>query len=589
MHTDKDITGPGGEGAATRLPPDTPVGRVAPDGQAALDGRRWFALAVVLVAAFMDLLDVTIVNVAIPSIQHGLHASYSGIQWVAAGYSLAFAAGLITGGRLGDIYGRKRIFLIGITGFTIASVLSGVATDPGMLIGARIFQGLMAALMVPQILAIIHVTFPPAERGKVFGMYGAIAGSAMVAGPVIGGLLIQGNVLSWGWRPIFLVNLPVGVAGVIAAALYIRESKAPVALRIDTGGMLLATAAVLLLIYPLTEGRDLGWPAWTFVMMAGSAVVTGVFVWYERRMTARGRSPLIALSLFRVRSFTSGFGINLVFNLVTGGFLLMWMLFLQEGLGWTPLHAGLTALPYSISLAAGAAMSVQFLTPKFGRTVLIAGGLIMAVGAVVFMGTVSRYGAAIHSWQMGPALLVLGAGLGLIVAPLVDFALTGVPHESAGAASGVINMSWQAGTSIGIALISVVFLSVLGSQAGSSVAALAPQIRHELSAAGIQPHAQDQILISYRTCARDRAAETDPTVVPPSCDIASPAGTSPAQAAAIARIATVIAPRVQALAFAGAFRNGLRYVLGVMLLVTAMMFALPRRAKPQQPEGQHDV
>lgn len=205
----------------------------------------------------------------------------------------------------GDIYGRKRLFLIGITGFTVASALCGFAANPEMLVGSRLLQGAMAALMVPQVLAIIHVTFPAHERGKVFGMFGAIVGLGAVSGPLLGALLTQWNLLGLEWRPIFLINLPVGIAGVVLGRKFITESRAPKALRLDLVGVVLVTAALLMLIYPLTRGRELGWPLWGHLCMAGSLVVLTGFVAYERRKTRKDGSPLVELSLFRVKSFAA--------------------------------------------------------------------------------------------------------------------------------------------------------------------------------------------------------------------------------------------------------------------------------------------
>lgn len=554
----------------------------APEQSGPVDPKRWLALTVVLVAAFMDLLDVTIVNVAIPSIQHDLNAGYSEIQWVAAGYSLAFAAGLITGGRLGDIYGRKLIFVIGMAGFTVASALSGLATSPEFLIGARIFQGAMAALMVPQILAIIHVSFPKEERGKVFGMYGGIAGSATVFGPIIGGLLVQYNLFGWEWRPIFLVNIPVGILGVIAALVYIRESKSEKALRLDLVGMALVTIGVLLLVYPLTEGRDLGWPAWTFAMIGGSAVVLVAFVYYSRAVARRGGSPLLPLSLFSARSFASGFNVNLVFNLATGSFFLMWTLYMQDGLGWTPLHAGLTGIPWSLGLAIAAGLSVQYLAPALGKFTLIIGGVLLSLGALLFIGTVGRYSTGIHSWEMIPALFVMGLGVGLVVAPLMDFALTDVPNESAGSASGAINMTWQMGMTVGIAIVGVIFLSPMGAQAGKAVDSLTPQITQQLTAAGVPEPLNAPIIAAYKQCAQDRASETDSSVTPASCKQAPPSELPAATATKVEQILEGEAATVDAKTFSNSFQIGLIYVIGFVLLTTAIMFALPKKAKPQE-------
>jgi EmrB/QacA subfamily drug resistance transporter len=547
-----------------------------------LDPKRWLALTVVLVAAFMDLLDVTIVNVAIPSIQRSLNAGYSEIQWVAAGYTLAFAAGLITGGRLGDIYGRKRIFLIGIVGFTVASTLSGVATDPQFLIGARVLQGAMAALMVPQILAIIQASFPQEERGKVVGMYGSIAGLALVCGPIVGGALVQYDVIGLHWRSIFLVNVPVGVIGIFATLAYVRESKSETAKRLDLVGALLCAVGVLLLVYPLTEGRQLHWPAWTWVMLGGSVVVLAVFVLYSRNVARRGGSPLLPLELFKARSYAAGFATNLVFNLATGAFFLMFTLYMQTGLGWTAIHAGLTGIPYSVGLSFAAAMSVQYLAPSLGRYTLIMGGVILALATLLLIGTTARYNSAIHSWEMIPALLLMGAGVGLIVAPLIDFALTDVPTSEAGSASGGINMTWQVGTTIGIALVGVIFLNPLGPQSGRAVDSLAPQVTSQLQVAGVPDALQGPILAGYKQCAEDRASETDPTVTPASCRQAPPSSLSPQTAAQVERILEADAPTVQAKAFTHALQIGLYVVIGLALLVTVMMFSLPKKAKPQE-------
>jgi EmrB/QacA subfamily drug resistance transporter len=434
------------------------------------DPRRWLALVVVLVASFMDLLDITIVNVAIPSIHDDLHAAYTQTQWIVSGYALAFAVVLITGSRLGDIFGRKRLFMIGMAGFTASSALCGTAVDPAMLIASRFAQGAMAALMIPQVLAIIQVTFPPAERGKVFGVYGGVAGSASVAGPVLGGLLVQWNLAGWHWRPIFLVNIPVGVAGLIAAWFVIGDSKAPGARRLDLPGAALATIAVGMLVYPLTEGHALGWPAWTFALMAGSVPVFALFAWYQR---GRTDSPLVELSLFRVRSFTAGLGVAVLFWVGFGGFFLTWMLYMQAGLGWSPLHAGLTGVAFAVPTAAAAGASVQFLTPRFGRKVLLGGAAAAGAGFGLYLYLSSHYGAGIHSWQMIAPLAVNGIGFGLIVAPLIDLVLSGVPRQHAGSASGLLNTIQQLGIALGIALLGTIFFDQLTSAFASRTATAA--------------------------------------------------------------------------------------------------------------------
>ncbi|KOT38524.1 MFS transporter [Streptomyces caelestis] len=428
---------------------------------AAGDRRRWFALAIVMTAAFMDLVDVTIVNIAIPSIQRDEGATFSQIQWITAGYALAFAAGLVTGGRLGDIHGRKRIFLLGIGGFTLASALCGFAVNPEMLVASRILQGAMAALMVPQVLSIVHATFPPHERGKVFGLFGAIVGLGAVSGPLLGALLTEWNLFGLEWRPIFLINLPVGVVGLVLGSRFITESKAPRALKLDLVGVALVTLGLLMLLYPLTRGRELGWPLWGYVSMAGALVVFGALVAYERVKGARDGSPLIELSLFRVKSFAAGIAVQTVFGVGLGIFFLVWTLYMQVGLGWSALRAGLTGVPFSVAVSAAAGMSVQLLVPRFGRKVLQAGALVMAAGVLLYIAESERYGMDITSWQMALPLVVMGVGMGLIVAPLTDAVLSEVPREHAGSASGLINTVQQMGNALGLGLVSVVFFGVI--------------------------------------------------------------------------------------------------------------------------------
>ncbi|MEU5363370.1 MFS transporter [Streptomyces sp. NPDC005925] len=417
-----------------------------------------------MTAAFMDLVDVTIVNIAIPSIQRDAGATFSQIQWITAGYALAFAAGLITGGRLGDIHGRKKLFLLGIGGFTLASALCGLAVNPEMLVASRILQGGMAALMVPQVLSIVHATFPAHERGKVFGLFGAIVGLGAVSGPLLGALLTEWNLFGLEWRPIFLINLPVGIAGLILGARFITESRAPRALKLDLVGVALVTLGLLMLLYPLTRGRELDWPLWGYVSMAGAFVVLAGLVAYERRKAARDGSPLVELSLFRVKSFAAGIAVQTVFGLGLGIFFLVWTLYMQTGLGWSPLKAGLTGVPFSIAVSVAAGLSVQKLVPRFGRGVLQAGALVMAAGVLIYIWESQRYGLGIDAWQMALPLIVMGVGMGLIVAPLTDAVLSEVPREHAGSASGLINTVQQMGNALGLGLVSVVFFGTMSDR-----------------------------------------------------------------------------------------------------------------------------
>src|SRR6516165_9347066 len=495
---------------------DTQILAPPPTTAANADPRRWLTLVILLLAAFMNLLDVSIVNIAIPSIQRNLNASYADVQWALAGYTLAYALVLITGGRLGDIFGRKRLFLIGVTGFTIMSALCGAAQSPGMLIACRVVQGAMGAIMVPQVLAVIQVIFPPAERIKALAGFGVTAGLGTVSGPLLGGLLIQHNLFGLGWRPIFLINVPVGILAVAASAVLVRESRAPRPPKLDPVGVGLVSAALLLLLYPLVEGRQLGWPGWTFVSMAAAAPMFALFVWYEQVKERRDASPLVPLRLFSDRGFSAGMAVAVTFFLGIASFGLVLTLFLQLGLGFTPLHAGLTFLPFSLGVLVSSAAAAR-LAPRFGRGVTMAGALVIAGGMALLIADVQHYGAAVTTWELVPGLVAAGLGLGAVIAPLADIVLARVPRQDAGAASGVFNTGLQLGNSIGIALSGVIFFGMLGSQSGAAASAVAPALRTGLVSAGMPARYTGGIETQFRACLHDRLVAADPTITPASC------------------------------------------------------------------------
>jgi EmrB/QacA subfamily drug resistance transporter len=540
------------------------------------DRRRWLTLVILLLAAFMNLLDVSIVNIAIPSIQRSLHASYADVQWALAAYTLAYAVVLITGGRLGDAYGRKRLFLIGVAGFTVMSALCGAAQSPGQLIACRAVQGAMGAIMIPQVLSVIQVIFPAADRIKALAAFGVTAGLGTVSGPLLGGLLTQDNLLGLAWRPIFLINVPVGLLAVAASAVLVRESRAPRRPRLDPGGVLLITAALLLLLYPLVQGRQLGWPAWTFAAMAASVPVAGLFVWYERAKDRRDGSPLVQLSLFRERAFSVGIAIAVTFFLGVTSFALILTLFLQTGLSFTPLHAGLTFLPFSGGVLVASAAAAR-LAPRFGRGVTMTGSLVMAAGMAGLIGAVARYGTAVTTADLVPGLIVAGLGMGAVLAPLTDILLAGVDREHAGSASGLFNTSLQLGASIGVALIGVIFFGLLGSQSGPAAAAVTPQLRAGLAAAGVPAGTAARIEGQFGACLHDRLAAADPTVTPASCRITGPAGAARPLPAATARVLARAGGPATRRDFTATLERTLWFQVAVFVLSFLLMLALPRR------------
>jgi MFS family permease len=466
-----------------------------------------------------------------------------------------------------------------VTGFTIMSALCGAAVSPGMLIGCRVIQGAMGAIMIPQVLSVIQVIFPAAERIKALAAFGVTAGLGTVSGPLLGGLLTQHDLFGLDWRPIFLINVPVGIVAVAASAVLVRESRAPRRPRLDPGGVLLVTAALLLLLYPLVEGRQLGWPVWTFVAMAASVPAAALFVWYERVKDRRDGSPLVQLGLFSQRAFSIGIAIAITFFLGVTSFALILTLFLQIGLSFTPLHAGLTFLPFSGGVLVASAAAAR-LAPRFGRGVTMTGALVMAAGMAGLIATVARYGAAVTTAELVPGLIVAGLGMGTVLAPLADILLAGVDRQHAGSASGLFNTGIQLGASIGVALIGVIFFGLLGSQSGPAATATAPQLRAGLAAAAVPAGTAARIQDQFGTCLHDRLVAADPTVTPAACRLASPAGTARPLPPAVHRLLASAGAAASRRDFAASLERTLWFQVGVFVLSFLLMLALPRHSRP---------
>lgn len=421
---------------------------------------RRLALGAILLAEIMDLLDTTIVNVAAPGIRAALGGGTSQIQWVSAAYTLAFAMLMITGARLGDLVGRKRMFLLGTLGFTLCSALCAASTDAGMLIGARACQGAFAALVIPQGLGIIKAVFPAEELGGAFGAFGPVLGLSSVAGPTLGGLLVGSDLWGTGWRMIFLINLPVGLAAALLGARAIPADHGTAgARRLDLPGVAVLSAAMVLLVYPLIQGRELGWPGWAFASMALSLPLFAGFAALQRRQAAAGRAPLVEPGLFRSRSFPSAVVVVAFFSAAISGLMLALTLTLQLGAHWTALHAGLTFIPMSLGIVGGAIASGAVLGARFGRRVIHAGAVVMTLGVLALAASLTHWGLPVTTWELTPALLVTGAGMGLLMGPLFDIALAGVSPEQSGSASGVLNALQQLGGAIGVAALGTTFLS----------------------------------------------------------------------------------------------------------------------------------
>lgn len=420
---------------------------------------RWAALFVILTAEVMDLLDALVTTIAGPSILADLGGSDTLIQWLGAGYVLAMAVGLLTGGRLGDIYGRKRMFMLGALGFVAASLLCAFATGPGILIAARVLQGLFGALMLPQGLGMIKEMFPPSQMGAAFGAFGPVMGLSAVGGPILAGFLVDSDFFGTGWRMIFLINVPLGLGAIVAGWKLLPPGRGTAASRLDLAGVALFSVASGLLVYPLVQGREKDWPAWIFAMMALSFAVFAGFVRYQIMRQRNGRDPLIVASLFRKRAFTGGLVAGLAFFSWMIGFGLVFNLYIQLGLGYSPLKAGLSGVPQALGMVVGFVAANAGLMERLGRKLMHLGLGIMGVGVVAFALILDARGVGVTPWQLSPALGVVGLGMGLMMAPFFNTVLAGVSGEETGSASGALTSIQQLGGALGIAILGTVFFN----------------------------------------------------------------------------------------------------------------------------------
>lgn len=444
--------------ATSTLPPS------APADAAPAAGRPGLALPVLLAATFMTSLDLFIVNVAIPAVQGDLHAGSAAIQWVVAGFALAVATGLVTAGRLGDIHGRRRMFMLGLALFTATSAACGLAPTAGSLVAARACQGLSAALMGPQVLAILRTAWGGRAQARAFGMYGMTMGVGAVFGQLIGGLLIKADVLGLGWRACFLINVPVGLAALAAAPRALAESRAPRRPRLDNTGVALSTAATVALVLPLIQGRELGWPAWTWACLGASAALFAGFVAHQRRVGAAGGDPVLDIALFRQRGFAAGAVAQLVFWAGQGSFFLVLALYLQAGRGLEALASGVVF----VAIGAGyllTSTTAHRIAERLGSRTVPIGALAMAAGLGALWTAVHASGTTGSLWELVPGLFLDGVGMGMVIAPLTHTSLGTVPAHLVGAASGAVATVQQISGALGIALIGIVFYGAVGAGA----------------------------------------------------------------------------------------------------------------------------
>ncbi|RKE17143.1 MFS transporter [Streptomyces sp. TLI_171] len=430
-----------------------------PSGAAEPYRWRWVALFVILAAEVMDLLDSLVTNIAAPAIRADIGGGESTIQWLGAAYTLAMAIGLITGGRLGDIFGRRRMFMIGAAGFTIGSLFCGLAQEPWQLIVARVAQGLLGAVMLPQGLGIMKEIFSPKEQGAAFGMFGPVMGLSTVGGPILAGWLIDADFGGTGWRMIFLINIPLGLFAFVGGRVFLPAQAEGPTVRLDLVGALLAAVGAATVIYPLVQGREHDWPLWAFALLAVGVAIFGLFGWYEARRKATGADPLVEPSLFAKRGFSGGMVLGLIFFTAMTGFWLTFSLYTQLGLHYSALKSGLAGIPASVGMVIAfiASQALQ----KYGRKVMHAGLLVMVAGVLGLMYTLHSQGAAVTPWQTVPALAVTGLGMGLVMAPFFGMVLASVEAHETGSASGTLTSVQQLGAALGSAILGTVFFERL--------------------------------------------------------------------------------------------------------------------------------
>ncbi|WP_127125948.1 MFS transporter [Georgenia sp. SYP-B2076] len=439
-------------------------------GERDADRSRWRAFAVCLGAGFVTLLDVSIVNVALPSVERSLAAGPAELQWIVAGYTLAFGLSLVPAGRIGDVLGRRGVFVAGLTAFVLASAACGLATTPEMLALTRVVQGLSAGVLNPQVVGLIQQLFTGRDRGRAFGLFGATIGISTATGPLLGGALLALFGEAEGWRSVFLVNVPIGAVLIVLALRYLPRpapgaDRAPRArLDIDVVGLVLVAASVLCVMLPFISlaERSANTPWW---LLGVAVVVLVVFWWWERRTERAGRAPVLSASLLRTRSFTFGAAVGTAYFAGFTGIFLVGTLYLQLGLGLTPLEAGLVQTPFALVGAVSAALSGR-LVERFGRWTVVVGIVVMSAGIVGVDITVGRTDGVPAALAMAAWLALAGLGNGVVISPNQTLTLHDVPVAEGGTAGGVLQTTQRIGAAVGIAIISSVFFSTLATDGG---------------------------------------------------------------------------------------------------------------------------
>lgn len=420
-------------------------------------------LLVLLSAMFFAQFDFFVVNVAAPSMEDSIHASPAALELVVGGYAFAYAAGMITGGRLGDGFGHRRLFIIGTLAFGLTSLLCGLADNPTQLIAARLAQGLAGAIMVPPVLAIITAYFPDEKKGRAMAWYGVSAGLGSIAGQVLGGVLVASDFAGLGWRTIFLINVPFCLVIAVAALVVLPARTRLGKVGLDPVGAFGVSLALALLLVPLTTGNASGWPAWTWISMVLAVPLGAVTLWYERALAARGGNPVLVMSLFRSESFRGGVIAGVAFMVYFGSFMFTLTLLLQSGLGLGPLEAGLVFSPMGVLFTATSMIGGR-LTARWGMNALVVSGGVTALGLAMLALRLAGTGTDTGLPWVILCLCLIGGGNGVVLPALFGAALTTVRPQDAGTASGILTTTQQFASAAGVAGIGALFFAVAGGQ-----------------------------------------------------------------------------------------------------------------------------
>ncbi|MFJ8360861.1 MFS transporter [Streptomyces sp. NPDC093984] len=418
-----------------------------------------FGVLVLLAGAFLPIMDFFITNVALPSIDTSLHASAPSLQLVIAGYGVAYAALLVLGGRLGDRYGRHRLFLAALIGFVLASLVCGLAPSVGLLIAARIIQGATAALLVPQVLATFHHTLEGERKARALALYGATSGIAAVVGQLVGGLLVSADIAGASWRPIFLVNVPIGLMVLLVAARIVPATRSEHPVGIDLPGTVLFAATLVALLVPLTEGHSLGWPWWTWLLLALAVALGTLAYGVENRAERRGEVPLLPPSLLRLPSMSRGLVMVLAFSIGFGAFMFVFALTVQDGLHADALHGGLAILPMALLFFAGSVLAPRLIS-RFGRAAMSAGAVLQLAGLAWLVATLLVDWPHVSLWAMAAPLALAGAGQSMLFAGLFRSVLADVPAHLGGIGSGALITLQQSGLALGVATLGTLYIGL---------------------------------------------------------------------------------------------------------------------------------